>query len=91
MKIKTLFCGLLYDPTIELSINSPCLHPVFGPAFTPYPLFQWYLQSIEILLNLSMKWLNWTRFESNYSSCTGRSSENICSRSGGDHEKGKTG
>jgi hypothetical protein len=30
------------------------------------------------LLNLSM-----TRFESNYSSCTGKSSENICSSSGG--------
>jgi len=27
-----------------------------NPAFTPYPpLFQWYLQSKEILLNLSMK------------------------------------
>jgi hypothetical protein len=34
------------------------LHPVFGPAFTPYPLFQWYLQSKEILLNLSMKCWN---------------------------------
>jgi len=22
---------------------SPCLHPVFGPPFTPYPLFKWYL------------------------------------------------
>jgi hypothetical protein len=26
-------------------------------------------------------------FESNYSSCTGRSSENICTSSGGAHEK----
>jgi hypothetical protein len=25
-------------------------------SFTPYPLFQWYPQSKEILLNLSMKW-----------------------------------
>jgi hypothetical protein len=24
-------------------------------SFTPYPLFQWYLQSKEILLNLKMK------------------------------------
>jgi len=40
---------------IELTINSPCVHPVFGPASTPYPLFQWYLPSNEILLNLSMK------------------------------------
>jgi hypothetical protein len=27
-------------------------------SFTPYPLFQWYPQSNEILLNLSMKWWN---------------------------------
>jgi hypothetical protein len=27
-------------------------------SFTPYPLFQWYLQSKEILLNLSMKCWN---------------------------------
>jgi hypothetical protein len=38
--------------TIELLVKS---HPVFGPAFTPYPLFQWYPQSKEILLNLSMQ------------------------------------
>ncbi len=44
-----------WDPkTIELSVvKSPCLHPVFGPAFTSCPLFQWYLQSNEILLNLT--------------------------------------
>jgi len=29
----------------------------FGLLFTPYPFFQWYLQSKEILLNLSMKCL----------------------------------
>ncbi len=34
------------------------MHPVFGPAFTPYRLFQWYPQSKEILLNLSMKCWN---------------------------------
>jgi hypothetical protein len=37
-------------------------------------------------LSLSRTW-----FESNYSSCIGRSSENICSNSGGAQEKGKTG
>jgi hypothetical protein len=31
------------------------------------------------------------RFETNYSNCTVRSSQNTCSRSGGAHEKGKTG
>jgi hypothetical protein len=32
-----------------------------------------------------------TRFESNCGSCTGKSSENKCSSSGGAQEKGKTG
>jgi len=39
------------------------------------------------MLNLNIKC---TRFESNYSSCTGRSSENISSSSGGAQEKEKT-
>jgi hypothetical protein len=43
---------------LELPIKSPAVHPVFGPVFTPYPLFQWYPQSNEILLNLSMKCRN---------------------------------
>jgi hypothetical protein len=30
----------------ELCVKSPCLHPVFGPAFTPHPLFQWYPSNI---------------------------------------------
>ncbi len=42
----------------KASLKSPCLHPVFGPVFTPYPLFQWYLQSKDILLNLKMKCWN---------------------------------
>jgi hypothetical protein len=66
-----------------------------------HPLFHWYPQSKDILLNLSMKCCNsvWNAetqhlmhlgFETNYSSCTVRSSENICSNSGGVQEKGKT-
>jgi hypothetical protein len=39
------------------------------------------------MLNLSIEC---TRFQTNYSSCTVRSSENICSSSGGAQEKGKT-
>jgi hypothetical protein len=31
---------------------------VITMSFSPYPFFQWYLQSKEILLNLSMKCLN---------------------------------
>ncbi len=37
---------------------SSCLHPVFGPLFTHYPLFEWGLQSKEVLLNLGMKCWN---------------------------------
>ncbi len=39
----------------EFSLKSPCLRPVFGPPFSPYPLFECGLQSKEILLNLGMK------------------------------------
>jgi hypothetical protein len=53
---------------LELSGKSSCLHPVFGPPFTPYPLFPWYLQSNENLLNLSMKLsIECIRFETCYS------------------------
>ncbi len=43
---------------MKLSIKSPSLSPPLLSAFTPYPLFEWYLQSNEILLNLSMKCWN---------------------------------
>ncbi len=43
---------------LELSIKSPSLSPPISSAFAPYPLFQWYPQSMENLLNLGMKWLN---------------------------------
>jgi hypothetical protein len=46
------------DGIIELSGKASCLHPVFGPPFTHYPLFQWYPKSNEILSNLSMKCWN---------------------------------
>jgi len=55
---------LVYHDAIELSVKKPCLHPVFGPPFTRYALFQCYSQSKD------------TRFETNYSSYTGMSSEN---------------
>ncbi len=38
----------------KLTLSSPCL----WPAFSPHPLFQWYLQSKKILLNLSLKCRN---------------------------------
>jgi hypothetical protein len=43
---------------IEFSLKSSCLHPVFGPLFTPYPLFEWGPQSKEVLLNQGMKGWN---------------------------------
>jgi hypothetical protein len=36
--------------TIKLSVKSPSLSAPIPSAFTPYPLFQWYLQGNEILL-----------------------------------------
>jgi hypothetical protein len=36
---------------IEFSLKLLCLHPVFGPPFTPYPLFEWGPQSKEVLFN----------------------------------------
>jgi hypothetical protein len=38
----------------KVTLSSPCL----WASFHPYPLFQWYLQSNEILLNFSMKCWN---------------------------------
>jgi hypothetical protein len=62
----------------------PKSHPVFtlslGALSIPKPPFQWYPQSKKSLLILKMKC---TMFESNYRSCTGTSSENICSSSEG--------
>jgi hypothetical protein len=62
---------------------------------TPYPLFQWYPQSKDILLNLHMKCRN-SAFNTQGSRATivvvqVGSSENICSSSGGAQESGETG
>jgi hypothetical protein len=43
---------------MKLFVKSSSLSPPVPSVFTPYPLFQWYLQSNEILLNLSMKCWN---------------------------------
>jgi len=43
---------------IELSIKSPSVSPPISCAFTPYPLFQWYPQSKDILWNMGMKCWN---------------------------------
>jgi hypothetical protein len=43
---------------LDLSAKSPFVSLAISSAFTPYPLFQWYPQSKEILLNLGMKCWN---------------------------------
>jgi hypothetical protein len=43
---------------LELSIKSPSVARPISSAFAPYPLFEWYPQSKEILLNLGMKCWN---------------------------------
>ncbi len=96
-KFHNLVLGCLVDDnktkTFQLSRKSPCLHLIFGPPFTPYPLFQWCFCK-EILLNLSMKCRN-----SAFNAQGPRviivvvqvgAGENICSSSVGVHEKGQT-
>ncbi len=74
---------------------------VFGPPFTPIPSFSgirkvrtfyqilaWNAPTHYEMLKLS---IYCTRFETNYSSCTSKRSENICSSSGGAQENGKIG
>jgi hypothetical protein len=58
------------------------------PSFTRAlsPSFSGIRQRKEILLYLS---ISCTRFESNYNSCTGGGSENLCSSSEGAQDKGK--
>jgi hypothetical protein len=59
-----------------------CFTPI-SSAFAPYPIFEWYPQSNKILLNPGMICI---RLNSNNSSCTGRTSENISSSSAGAQE-----
>jgi len=41
---------------IEFSLKSSCLHPVFGPLFTAYPLSLSEIRKVkEVSLNLGMK------------------------------------
>jgi len=43
---------------VEYSVKSPSVSPPISSAFAPYPLFRWYPQSKENLLNLDMKCWN---------------------------------
>jgi len=62
-------------------------------SFTLYPIFEWYPQKKWKFIKSQYEML--TRLLGvvvvRCSSCTGRSSENICSSSGGAQEKGKRG
>jgi hypothetical protein len=42
----------------ELSVKSPSVSPPISSSFAADPLFHWYPQSKEVLLNLSMKCWN---------------------------------
>ncbi len=81
--------GRCFKYIIELSVKSPCIHPVFGPPFIPsfggICIAMKFCKSQYEMLKLSIQCT-----ETNYSRCTGKSSENICSSSGGAQEKGKT-
>jgi len=80
--------SILEKRILETSWKSPNLHPIFGLFFDPpNPFFSGILKLKKFLFNLGMKcWnsaFNAQEFENSYSRCTGRSSENICSHSGG--------
>ncbi len=74
--------SLICKVTLSLGLLSP-----------PIPSFNGIRKVIFIKSPYEMLQLNieCTRLETNYSSCTVRSTEDICSSSGGAHEKGKTG
>jgi hypothetical protein len=84
---EEIFCFIILELIRKVTLSSPCLWASFHP---PYPLFQWYPQSKEIFIKPQFKMLK-LRFATNCRSYTVRSSENICSSSGGTQEKGKTG
>ncbi len=50
---------LVKHEPINISIKAPCVHPVFGPPFTPNPLFQPQISDIhkimKLHLNMGMK------------------------------------
>jgi len=81
------FDKMTYNRVIrKVTLCCTALSPLLSAFHPP-------LSNKEVLLNLGMKcWnsaFNAQGFESNYSSCTGRSSENICSSSAGAQEKRK--
>jgi len=78
---------------LELSVKLGCLlHPL---SFTPYPPFQWYLQSKEILLNLLSRKLWNSAFNAQGLRViivvvqVGAVKIYVCSSSGGGQEKRK--
>jgi hypothetical protein len=77
--------------TLQKFVKSPSFHSVFGPPFTPKRLFQWYPQSKEILLNVSMTCSNSAFNAQGSRVIIVERSANICSSTGGAQEKGKTG
>jgi hypothetical protein len=72
----------------KLTLSSPCLHPGFHPLTPLFSGIRKVRKCQYQMLNLSIQC---TRIERNYNSRAGRSSENLCSSSGGAQEKRKTG
>jgi hypothetical protein len=57
--LKKQMKNLVKHEPINISIKAPCVHPVFGPPFTPNPLFQPQISDIhkimKLHLNMGMK------------------------------------
>ncbi len=78
--------GWFLKNIVELSLKSPLS---WGLLSSPIPSFSGIRKAMKSqyeMLKLSIQCT-----ETNYSRCTGKSSQNICSSSEGAREKGKTG
>jgi hypothetical protein len=75
---------------LEFSVKAPFVSTPISSAFAPYPLFQWYLQNKEILLNLGMKCWN-SAFNAQGLRVIAAVVKNICISSAGAKEKENTG
>ncbi len=71
---------------LEISVKSSCLSPCLWASFhSPTPLLVVSVKEGHFIKSQYELWKLsslYTRFERNHSSCTGRSSENLCSSSG---------
>jgi hypothetical protein len=77
-RLKFRFASWIFKLYLEWRLGTRVISVKWHLSFTPYPLFEWYLQRKEILLNLSTKCSN-SAFDAQglrviiVSSCIGRS------------------